>query len=76
MIVSNASAQVREIPLNFSTTKFQQQPIFQLKVDLFLKYVYGFFWGYINNSFLIFDLFVIDDGVYKNIKFDNKLVEI
>ncbi|CAF5192843.1 unnamed protein product [Rotaria magnacalcarata] len=33
IIVSNASAQVREIPLKFSTTKSQQQPIAQLKIN-------------------------------------------
>ncbi|CAF2991910.1 unnamed protein product [Rotaria sp. Silwood2] len=36
IIVSNASAQVREIPLKFSNTKFQQQPIVELKVLFFL----------------------------------------
>ncbi|CAF1902329.1 unnamed protein product [Rotaria magnacalcarata] len=38
IIVSNASAQVREIPLKFSTTKSQQQPIAQLKVLLFFSF--------------------------------------
>ncbi|CAF0948012.1 unnamed protein product [Adineta steineri] len=32
IIASNASAQVRELPFNFSRTKFQQQPIIQSKV--------------------------------------------